>query len=486
VLCVDVGSTFTKAVLVDVGSAAGTPDGRTSEQVLLATASTPTVLPPDGDVLDGVATVRRQVAAAAGLTVRALRDDALLVCSSAGGGLRLAVVGYEREVSAQAGHRVALSAGGRVVHVQAGPLDGTGLAALRAARPDVLLLVGGTDGGNADVLLHNAARLGASRFPAPVVLAGNRAAVPEAMAELTRRGRVVRLADNVLPRIGELAPGSARAALRTLFLDHVIGGKGLSHKELAGRRFAALVRAATPDAVLDGVAMLAETAGDVLVVDVGGATTDVYSALTPPEDLAARRGDVAGVAWLARTVEGDLGVRWSASGVLRAARAERLVDPRDSTPDNAMGGLDAYAAAAEGRPDRLPDTADDPDADRAADRALAALAVRIAVRRHGRPEVPGAPARPLRAVRLLVGSGGVLRHGDEALRRAVLEPVLADHGGGWIVPEQARIGVDERYVLFAAGLLAARHPHAARALIGGLARPGDLRRAARPVVPGGA
>ena len=82
----------------------------------------------------------------------------VLACSSAGGGLRLAVVGYERAVTAEAGHRVGLSAGARVVHVAAGPMDDAAFAALLDARPDVVLLVGGTDGGNAEVLLHNAER----------------------------------------------------------------------------------------------------------------------------------------------------------------------------------------------------------------------------------------------------------------------------------------------------------------------------------------
>src|SRR4051794_23412434 len=128
VLCVDVGSTFTKGALVDVG---------TGE--LLATASHRTTLPaalpggaPGGDVLHGVDAVR--AAAEAQADVRA---GAVLACSSAGGGLRIAVVGYERRVTAEAGRRVALSAGGRVVHVHAGALQGPDVDRLRAARPDV-------------------------------------------------------------------------------------------------------------------------------------------------------------------------------------------------------------------------------------------------------------------------------------------------------------------------------------------------------------
>src|SRR5690242_18231281 len=151
VLCVDVGSTFTKAVLADADSGE-----------LLATATHPTTRP---DVLAGIAWVRERAEAQTGRGV-----DDILVCSSAGGGLRLAVVGYERQASAEAGQRVALSAGGRVVHLSSGPLDRAGIAELRAARPDLILLTGGTNGGNADVVVHNARAIAIARL-APVVLA---------------------------------------------------------------------------------------------------------------------------------------------------------------------------------------------------------------------------------------------------------------------------------------------------------------------------
>ncbi|MGZ4604326.1 MAG: glutamate mutase L, partial [Kineosporiaceae bacterium] len=320
-LCVDVGSTFTKAALVAVPSGA-----------LLATAAHPTTPP---EVLDGVAAVRAAAEESAGC-----RAGGVLACSSAGGGLRIAVVGYERLVTAEAGRRVALSAGGRVVHVHAGLLTAPDVDRLRAARPDVVLLVGGTDGGDAEVLQANARRLGIARIAAPVVVAGNAEAAPRAAAELERRGRRVVVAPNVLPRIGTLEPLGARSAIRELFLAHVIGGKGLSR----GPRFARLVRAPTPDAVLTGVEILAEVTGDVLVVDVGGATTDVYSVLTTPAD----QGAAAGTAAATRTVEGDLGVRWSAPAAIAAAGAEGLLAPGE---DAALG---AYAAAVAADPGRLP------------------------------------------------------------------------------------------------------------------------------------
>ncbi|QFZ23203.1 glutamate mutase L [Saccharothrix syringae] len=390
VLCLDIGSTWTKGALVS-------GDGE-----LLGTAQHPTTPP---EVLRGVDAVATALNAA----------DRVLACSSAGGGLKLAVVGQERLVSAEAGYRVALSAGARVVHVSAGPLDGAGLRALRAARPDVVLLVGGTDGGDDSVLLHNARRLGANRVPCPVVLAGN----AEARAEASRllAGRSVVATANVLPDVGELAPGPARTAIREVFLRHVIGGKGLSR----GPRFRRLVRAVTPDAVLGGVSLLARRhEGAVLVVDVGGATTDVYSAV-PGADGPER---VVALPPERRTVEGDLGVRWSADTLVTAAFQDKLVGEAEAADLRAAG--------------------DDPGADL----RLGTLAAVLAVRRH--LALVDGQLGP-RGADLLVLSGGVFRHaasvdGVERALRAdpVLRPVL----------REARVTVDRDYVLAPAGLLA--------------------------------
>jgi uncharacterized protein (TIGR01319 family) len=139
--------------------------------------------------------------------------------------LRLAVVGYERVVTAEAGHRVGLSAGARVVHIATGTLDPPAVEALLAARPDVVLLVGGTDGGNAEVLLHNARALGRSPLRVPVVVAGNLDARDEVVAVLERRRKKVLATANVLPQIGVLEPRPAREAIREVFVRHVIGGR---------------------------------------------------------------------------------------------------------------------------------------------------------------------------------------------------------------------------------------------------------------------
>lgn len=439
-LCVDVGSTFTKAVLLD-------PDG-----TLLARGATPTTLA--SDVLDGVRELAGAFAAAGHNVPDLTEGERVLLCSSAGGGLRLAVVGYERQVTAEAGHRVGLSAGAKVVHVASGSLRTADVAALRADRPDIVLLVGGTDGGNSEVLLHNARRLATSRVATPIVVAGNREAQDAVVAELNRTGRAHVLAANVLPRIGVVEPASARAAIRAVFLTHVIGGKKLSK----GALFPSLVRAATPDAVLTGVEAVAEAAGtDVMVVDIGGATTDVYSVITPEGEDATLRKEVVAPLWHARTVEGDLGMRWNAPGILEAARAEALLV-------HEAVDLGAWVERIHSRPAALPGD-DDPAAgaaEHALDLELARFTATTAARRHARAANPGEAPRPLQNVGHLLGSGGVLRHASTAAAQAVLQAVLADHGGGWRPPEAAQASVDTAYLLFAAGLLAVERPEVAR------------------------
>ncbi len=428
ILCVDFGSTFTKAVLLDPASGA-----------LLAAASVPTTI--STDVLDGYRSICETIAAAGFPPA-----DEVLACSSAGGGLRLAVVGYERSVTAEAGYRVGLSAGAKIVHIASGPMTTAQVAVLRAARPDVVLLVGGTDGGNAEVLLHNGSALAKARLGAPVVVAGNVEARGEVALALESTGRRFILTDNVLPQIGVINPDGARAAIRQMFLRHVIGGKHLSK----GPQFASMVRAATPDAMLAGVeALAAATHGDVLVFDIGGATTDVYSVISPEGEDATLRKEVVAPLWHARTVEGDLGMRWNARGVARAATVEHLLSGAE------LERLQAWAERVEADPAYLPEGECEVDLDL----TMARVGVLTAVRRHARPARPGDPARPLARLAHVIGSGGVLRHSPKAMQDRVLRAVITDVGGGWNVPTDARTTVDSAYLLFAAGLLAGADGH---------------------------
>ena len=106
----------------------------------------------------------------------------------------------------------------------------------------------------------------------------------------------------------------------------------------------------------------------------------------------------------------------------------------------------------------------------AAEEGLLSTCRRRARARFARPTTTSARPRPLAEVSVVLGSGGVLRHSPPEVSAAVLAAVTGDHGGGWRVPDRARVGVDSSYVLFVVGLLSQVHPSAARALAGSLAR----------------
>jgi hypothetical protein len=244
----------------------------------------------------------------------------------------------------------------------------------------------------------------------------------------------VRPADNVIPDIGRLAPESARAAIREVFLEHVIGGERLS----TDPRLREWVRAVTPDAVLEGVAALARLRADaevpgVVVLDVGGATTDVYCVPDPDAEQATLGREAVGVPARRRTVEGDLGVFSSVEDLRTSAAAEGLA------------------------------VADGP-------LALGEAAATVALRRHLRAEAAYGPGGAgARGVGLVVLSGGVFRHADPGAVDGVVARLAADRGGAGPVLSGTDVVVDARYVLAAAGLLVAEHPQAATGLLGSLA-----------------
>lgn len=449
-LCVDFGSTFTKMALVDL--AGGTLCGAVAHRTTLET-----------DVMDGYDACLAVLVE----TYPEAIEAEVLACSSAGGGLRIAVVGNEELVTAEAGRRVALSSGGKVVAVLSNA-DGADEfdQLVQGVRPDVVLLTGGTDGGDDEGLLAGAAALVHAGWRGPVVVAGNVAAHDQVTKVLMDCPVV--LADNVVPRIGVLAPESARAAIREMFLSHVIGGKGLSRRE----QFTSMVRGATPDLVLTGVEVLADHlamdgSGDVVVVDIGGATTDVHSVVTvdPEEDQLSR--SVVADTRVTRTVEGDLGMRWSAASTVQAGVEAGLLE--DAVAD-AMHAAGVRRSAA---PDLLPTIPDE----QAEDELIATIAATVALRRHvGRSKVVLGPdgrvvertGKDLREVDLLIGSGGVLRSSPELASR-VLAKLVGPSSEGWQQPEHPQIVVDQDYVLAAVGLLVERHREAAARLARSLA-----------------
>lgn len=440
----DIGSTFTK--LAGVGSGGE----------LLARASVPTT---HEDLAAGVERARALLALKLG--GRPAPRDNLMLSSSAGGGLRVVVLGYERDLTVTAAMRVSATAGARIVGVYTDrEFAAETVEGFSARAADLALLTGGTDGGDEQSIIHNAETLARLAPELPVVVAGNRAASAQVRRAL-RNGRPVEFVSNVMPRVGELAGESAQIAIRRIFIERVIGhGRLASASSVAGA-----VRMPTPAAVLAGaevVASLGATRAPLrapVVVDIGGATTDVHSVI--PESEPSRGYVSSGLpdAVVTRTVEGDLGLRENAEALVGAAIREGCLDQEEA--------VHLRCVAEHRRTVRGYVAADAPEL--AADERLAGLATVISVLRHAgvlRTSLTAAGAvlertgRDLRQASCVIATGGVFEHSRRA--GAVVAAALAEvHTRGGLISPEMPVLVDRSYLLWAVGLLSADRPGAA-------------------------
>ena len=384
-----------------------------------------------------------------------------LASSSAAGGLRMVTIGLVRELTAEAARQAALGAGARLVGSFAYRLTSADLKNICALAPDIVLLAGGTDGGNSEVILHNARALATSEVRCPIVYAGNRAAADEAASLLASTTLIT--TDNVMPEFNVLDIEPARGAIRKVFIDRIVHAKGIDRASAEFDR----VLMPTPAAVMEGARLVADGCanagglGELMVIDPGGATTDVHSVasgepLTPgaiPHGLPEPR--------VKRSVEGDLGMRHNATTIVEAAGLDTIARDAGLPSQRTTALIERYAREVE----HLPDNADE----LALDRALARAAVRIAVARHcGSIEtvytVNGPVAvqqgKDLSALKTVIGTGGALVHSPDP--RAVLHMALADPAVPQSLrPRAPRLLVDRDYLLYACGLLGAVEPEAA-------------------------
>ena len=448
-LLIDFGSTYTKLRAVDIA-------GRR----IIGSGQGPSTVTSDVTVgfREALADLERRIGGLPAFRHR-------LASSSAAGGLRMVTVGLVPDLTAEAARRAALGAGAKLVGTFSYHLTREDVTAIRDLKPDILLLAGGTDGGNRDVIVGNAAALGGAGLECPVVLAGNRSAVDEAREQLA--GVEVIVTENVMPEYNVLNIEPARHALRQVFIDRVVHAKGIDRAQAL---FDAVLMP-TPAAVMEGARLLADGVGEerpglggLLVVDPGGATTDVHSIWEgAPAEGVIQRGLPEPRA--KRTVEGDLGMRHNALTIAEAAGIETIARDAGLAVDVARERIDRLARDVE----RLPG---DPE-EYALDRALARSAVRLAVERHaGHLETvytAHGPAtvqfgKDLTRVDTIIGTGGVLAHSKKAAD--ILQAVVAGPTDALsLCPRQPQLLLDRDYILYACGLLASVEPEAAYDLV---------------------
>jgi uncharacterized protein (TIGR01319 family) len=437
-LLIDIGSTFTKATAVD-----------TDEQEVLATAKSPTTVRQDVTIglKEALSGIEKQIGSVKGWAITA--------CSSAAGGLRIVSIGLVPELSSEAAKRAALGAGAKVVGHYHHQLTRREVKEIEETSPDLILLAGGTDGGNESTIVHNAGMLSRSRIMAPIVVAGNKCAYDAIEDVFGTSGKTIRFVENVMPEIGKLEVQACREAIRAVFMENIVKAKGLDR----AAELASTIIMPTPAAVLDAALLLGaglpeeKGLGELIVVDVGGATTDVYSIAkgTPTRGGALLKGLPEPFA--KRTVEGDLGVRYNIDTLCEICTDKGIVlDERIVASFRTDAG-------------RLPGD----EKERAVDAELARIAVETSFARHvGKLEIFYGPqgetliqvGKDLGAVNTVVGTGGPIIYSSSPV--VILKGVLGSpDDANLLKPRQADFYLDEEYIMYAVGLLSRSHPLAA-------------------------
>jgi len=461
VLVYDVGSTYTKAAALMLNS---TGIG------LLGQAKVPTNVADIETSINAIEEAFSDI-----LTGRPAPE--VYASSSAAGGLRMAAIGFMPDVTVKAAKEVAMTAGARVLEVlsylQHPVLK---IEILREISPDIILLAGGTNGGDTQSIIEDAKIIVRSRTKAMVVIAGNETAQYE-VGEILRMGGITSTrVPNIMPTIHELHVGPARKVIHNRFISQITKVESLGR--LVSKVTNGLV-VPTPGAVLMGAEMLSmgtfegDGIGDLVVVDIGGATTDIHSVLPskkqrPIEEVGLIFNNEQEVSY--RTVEGNLGLRINAAGIVETVGPKAVLAKVGLQGGDAIKGLTEYVELLERSNDHIAQS----DTEQVYDEALAIVAAEVALKRHAgylssvydpvTGCAPGTPVgRHLRKVRYIVGVGGIFNHSSQERRQQILRGAL-ENPGITLIPRDAKILIDDKYLLYAVGILGQVYPNHAHEL----------------------
>jgi hypothetical protein len=327
--------------------------------------------------------------------------------------------------------------------VQSGKMKPRQLKQMLAEKPTVVLLAGGTDGGDEETVRHNAGLLSQSGLQAPLIYAGNKECVPEIQEILKSYSGEVTIVPNVYPQVDELNILPARQEIQRVFSIHIVKAPGMQRlrERIQGQILP------VPAAVLICAELLAEQGEEVLVLDVGGATTDVHSVTEGSTEfkLMALEPEPRSK----RTVEGDLGVYINAEQIMK--------EPEGGEVNGDLRNLSPLPAAPQQRELSL---------------KLGRKAVHLAVQRHAGRMVERYTAtgkanyltgKDLTAITLIVGTGGFLTRLPGAAQ--ILNEIPRPFDGRHLLPQdKARLAIDRDYIFSAAGMLAHEYPAEALSL----------------------
>ncbi len=459
ILLIDFGSTYTKVTVVD----------EYKEQIVGTEQSFTTV---STDVGEGLENALSKLKAKIG----EMSFDKTFACSSAAGGLRMMASGLVPELTAKAAKMASLGAGAKLVKIFSYKLTNQDVEEIDKNPPEIFLLVGGTDGGNTDCIVHNATMIKTCKKDFPILISGNRNASTSCGELLENKETYI--CENVMPKIDEINIVPTQEKIREIFLKRIVHAKGLTKTE----SLLSEIVMPTPVAVMNAIKLLGtgiegekdyKGVGELLAIDVGGATTDVYSVGygTPKSANVMYKG--LPEPFIKRTVEGDLGMRYSAVGVAEAVGKEWLCKVGELEQEQ----LDEMLTSLVGNEGFLPMD----ENFQKLDFALCCGAIHIGVMRHvGTLETVYTSSgmafvqegKDLSDVENVIFTGGALIHGKHQQKMVEFTAASVETKENQnpfvpkpLKPTNPKAIIDKKYILASMGLLSGYNPKLALSLI---------------------
>jgi uncharacterized protein (TIGR01319 family) len=255
------------------------------------------------------------------LNTEELIANEFFASSSAAGGLKMSVHGLVYDMTVKAAKEAALGAGANLKLITSGKLDEYDLASIKSQNLNIIMVSGGVDFGERDTALYNAKAIAELKLNIPVIYAGNiqNHGKVKQIFELNGQAKYLYISDNVYPKIDVLEVEKTRKIIQDVFEEHIIKAPGMEKvKSIITDNIIP-----TPGAVMEASKILARDIGDLITVDVGGATTDIHSVTEGKEEISKIL--IAPEPIAKRTVEGDLGVYINKDNIIDLLTTEKVL-----------------------------------------------------------------------------------------------------------------------------------------------------------------
>lgn len=453
-LAIDFGSTYTKLVAIDLDNSD-----------IVATTKALTTIKEDIKVGFNIAYKEMQNI----LDKKIGKDNYFIkyknACSSAAGGLKIIAIGLVPDLTSKAAKIAALSAGSRVIKTYAFELSNDDIIEIENSDFDILVLSGGTNGGNREYILKNAKKLKESNLKQTVIVAGNEEVHEEIKKIFEHSKFEYIISQNVMPVVNKININGLREAIREIFIKNITKAKGMENVQSIVDKMIM----PTPTAVIKAAELLSiginktKGLGDILVADIGGATTDIHSIAKglPKANNIQLKG--LEEPYSKRTVEGDLGMSYSAMALYEATTLNKIRAYLGSK-DSKVEIRDSFKFR-ELNPSFIPENKEDI----LFNEMMAMICIEIATNRHvGVLECIYSPmgtiftqnGKDLTDVKYILGTGGIIANSKEPEKILSLA-LYKEEDSLSLKPKYAKFLVDKKYILSAMGLLTEDYPEIA-------------------------